>query len=78
MNLPPLCVAAGDVCGAAGLLAQLPWEHLQSTDAALALSQLAGLADALAARVAAGAGTAPGVCGALNSLLAVIACSPSI
>ena len=59
------------MCGAAALLAQLPWERMRAGDAALAFVQLAGLADALAARVAAGAGGAPGMHGALDSLLAV-------
>ena len=65
-------VAAGGVCGAAALLAQLPWERMRGADAAPALAQLAALADALAARVAAGGGGAGGVRGALDSLLAVV------
>ena len=59
------------MCGAAALLAQFPWERMRDSDAAPALAQLAALADAVAARAPAGADGAPGVRGALDSLLAV-------
>ena len=64
-------VLAADMRGRAALLAQFPWARVPRAGAREVLAPLAALADELAGRTRAGAGSAQGVGATVGSLLGV-------